>query len=124
MLALNATIEAARASAAGRGFAVVAGEVKSLSEETRKATGQIREIIESLGSQISHLIGETGDAAARAKGVGDGASKMQDVLVTVEDGFGAVGKQIDAIAGSAGENLSHCEVLRQQVKPLGMLRPR
>lgn len=34
---------------------------------------------------------------------------MQDVLATVENGFGAVGKQIDAIAGSAGENLSHCD---------------
>ncbi len=118
LLALNATIEAARAGVAGRGFAVVAGEVKSLSVETRKATGQIREIVEKLSNQISHLIGETGDAAERVKQVGSGATEMQGVMERVEQSFDSVGREIERIAKSESENLSACDKVLNEVNDL------
>jgi chromosome segregation ATPase len=64
LLALNATIEAARAGDAGRGFAVVASEVKSLAEQTAKATSEIAQ-------QINEIQDATRESVTSISAIGD-----------------------------------------------------
>src|SRR6202166_4736401 len=111
LLALNATIEAARAGAAGRGFAVVASEVKNLAEATRQATHLIGDTVRDLDGQIGNLIGASGDASLRAKNAGEGAQRIQSIIVRVQDGFTGVGREIDSVAKAATSNLAHCDMV-------------
>lgn len=76
LLALNATIEAARAGEAGKGFAVVASEVKSLANQTAKATEDISGQVEAIQQKSQRMVGSIDEISAIIKEINSIASEI------------------------------------------------
>jgi methyl-accepting chemotaxis protein len=109
MLALNAAVEAARAGEAGRGFAVVAGEVRSLAEQSRAATVQVKEILSEIQRGVNAAVmateqGMKGTAAGvRLTGVAGEAIRRLAESVTEST------QALAQIAAAAGQQLAGME---------------
>lgn len=74
LLALNASIEAARAGESGRGFSVVATEISNLANQTQTATGDIKELIESIDEKLQ-------DVDKAIKAFIEGSQKQHDATM-------------------------------------------
>jgi len=88
LLALNATIESARAGEAGKGFAIVASEIKSLANETTRATAEISKRIET-------VVKQTQNASVALAGIDTDIGRVDSVALTIA---GAVEQQRAATA--------------------------
>jgi len=75
LLALNASIEAARAGEEGKGFAVVAMEVRQLAEQSREATGRVRNILNEIQQATNTAVMVTEEGS---KGAESGMSMAQN----------------------------------------------
>ncbi|TAN63156.1 MAG: methyl-accepting chemotaxis protein [Magnetospirillum sp.] len=76
LLALNATIEAARAGEAGKGFAVVASEVKTLANQTARATDEI-------ALQIAGIQSISKEAVDTIRAVGQTIDRVNQVVGSI-----------------------------------------
>jgi len=90
LLALNATIEAARAGEAGKGFAVVASEVKTLANQTAKATEDITAQVAMMQKATGNTVGAIGAIGATI----DEISRIATIVASAIEQQGAATRDI------------------------------
>ncbi len=102
LLALNASIEASRAGEFGKGFGVVADEVRGLAEESKKATGQVRNILSEIQDATTAAVSSSGEAVDSVREALESVNNAGEAIVkltaTVANSEGA-GSQIVASVG-------------------------
>jgi methyl-accepting chemotaxis protein len=145
LLAVNAAIEAAKAGEHGKGFGVVAQEVKSLAEQSRQATNQVRTILgdiqkatttavmateqgskaveagtrqtEVAGESIQALAASVNEAAQAATQI---AASSQQQLVGVDQVAGAM----ESIKQASTQNVASAKQLESAARNLNELGQR
>ncbi len=87
MLALNAAIEAVRSGEHGKGFGVVAREIRSLADQSVRATGRVNTILQEISESIHATVSMTEQGServaasvAQVKAFGESTRKLSSIM--------------------------------------------
>ncbi|HEU4722371.1 MAG TPA: methyl-accepting chemotaxis protein [Gemmatimonadaceae bacterium] len=112
LLALNAAVEAARAGEHGRGFAVVAGEVRSLAEQSKRATVQVRTILSEIQRATNAAVMSTEQGTKQVAAGSRQVTEAGETIRTLAESVNGASQAAAQIVASAGQQAAGMAQIR------------
>ena len=116
LLALNAAIEASRAGEHGKGFTVVAGEVKALADQSKKATGQVRQILGEIQKATNTAVLSTEEVTKGVAAAIKVGGQAGDTIKTLAETLTETSQTVKQIAASVGQQATGMAQIHQAMK--------
>ncbi|MHB1038435.1 MAG: HAMP domain-containing methyl-accepting chemotaxis protein [Pirellulales bacterium] len=118
LLAVNAAVEAAKAGDHGKGFAVVAQEIKTLAEQSKQATKQVRAILNEIQKATSAAVMATEQGS---KAVDQGLKESlgaNESIQALSATFTEAAQSAGQIAASTHEQLTGMDQVAQAMESI------
>jgi methyl-accepting chemotaxis protein len=105
LLSVNASIEATKAGEQGKGFLVVAQEIKSLAEQSRQATKQVRTILNDIQKATSAAVMATEKGSKSVEGVVKQSAGTGDAIKELTKSINEASQAVMQISASNQQQL-------------------
>ncbi|MBB5347910.1 MCP four helix bundle domain-containing protein [Desulfoprunum benzoelyticum] len=109
LLAVNAAIEASKAGEHGKGFAVVAQEIKSLADQSKQATEQVRKILGDIQKATGKSVLAAEQVSKAVEGGVKQASESGESIRKLAESISGAAQAAEQIAVSSQQQLAGME---------------